>query len=79
MMERPAMKPELPKEVFPCKDCVLILHRRYTKHSMELNDSLDTLLIYEGSEVIKTEPIRKMSPGCRFCKGYFPYEMGLIV
>jgi len=45
---------------------------------MEINDSMDTLLIYEGSEVIKRKPIRKMSPGCRYCKGYFSYEMNLI-
>jgi hypothetical protein len=45
---------------------------------MEVNDSLDTLLIYEGSKVVKREPVRKMSAGCRYCKGYFSYEMGLI-
>jgi hypothetical protein len=39
---------------------------------------MDTLLIYEGGEIIKREPIRKMSPGCRYCKGYFSYEIALI-
>ena len=38
---------------------------------MEVNDSMDTLLTYEGSEIIKRETIRKMSPGYRHCKGYF--------
>jgi hypothetical protein len=68
-----------PDGIFPCKDCVLIVHRKYAKNKMEVNDSLDTLLIYEGSKVVKREPVRKMSPGCRYCKGYFSYEMGLIV
>jgi hypothetical protein len=68
----------LPDDVFPCKDCVLIVHRKYPKNRMEVNDSLDTLLIYEGSKVVKREPVRKMSAGCRYCKGYFSYEMGLI-
>jgi len=39
---------------------------------------MDTLVIYEGGQVTKREPIRKMSPGCRYCKGYFSYEMSLI-
>lgn len=72
-------KQNLPDDVFPCKDCILIVRRRYAKNNMEVNDSLDMLLILEGSEVIKREPVRKMSPGCRYCKGYFSYEMGLIV
>ena len=74
-----SIQTQLHEEVFPCKDCVLIVHRRYTNNSMEVNDSLNTLLIYEGSEVIKREPIRKMSPGCRYCKGYFSHEMGLVL
>ena len=68
----------LPDDVFPCKDCVLIVRQKYAKNKMEVNDSLDTLLIYEGSKVVKREPVRKMSVGCRYCKGYFSYEMGLI-
>jgi hypothetical protein len=33
----------------------------------KINDSMDTLLIYEGAEIVKREPIRKMSQGCRYC------------
>jgi hypothetical protein len=71
-------KQNLPDDIFACKDCVLIVQRKYAKNKMEVNDSLDTLLIYKGSKVVKREPVRKMSPGCRYCKGYFSYEMGLI-
>jgi hypothetical protein len=71
-------KQNLPNDIFPCKDCVLVVQRKYTGNKMEVSDSMDMLLIYEGSDVIKREPIRKMSPGCRYCKGYFSYEMGLI-
>jgi hypothetical protein len=39
----------------------------------------DSLLIYEGGEVIRRERIRKMTAGCRHCKGYFSFEMNLIV
>ena len=74
-----AQKQNLPDDIFPCKDCVLIVQRKYAKYRIELNDSLDTLLIYEGGEVIKREPIRKMSAGCRHCKGYFSYEMGFLI
>jgi hypothetical protein len=45
---------------------------------MEINNAMDTLLIYEGGEVFKREPIRKMSIGCRHCKGYFSYEMSFL-
>jgi hypothetical protein len=65
-------------DIFPCKDCVLIVRQKYAKNKMEVNYSLDTLLIYEGSKVVKREPVRKMSAGCRYCKGYFSYEIGLI-
>jgi hypothetical protein len=71
-------KQNIPKDIFSCKDCLLIVHRKYTGNKMEVSDSLDTLLIYKDGEVIKREPIRKMSPGCRHCKGYFSYEMSLI-
>ena len=73
-----AQRANFPDDIFPCKDCVLIVQRKYAKNRMEINDSMDTLLIYEGSKVIKREPIRKMSAGCRHCKGYFSYEMSLI-
>ena len=71
-------KQNLPEDIFPCKDCVLIVQRKYTGDKMEVNDSMDSLLIYKGGEVIKREPIRKMDPGYRYCKGYFSYEMSLI-
>ena len=71
-------KQKLPDDIFPCKDCVLIVHRRYAKNKKKISDSMDTLLIYEGGEVVKREPVRKMSPGYRHCKGYFSYEMSLI-
>jgi hypothetical protein len=72
-----SMKPELPEDTFPCKDCVLIVQRKDTGNIMEISDSMDTLLICEGVEVTKREPIRKVSPGCRYCRGYFYYEMNL--
>jgi hypothetical protein len=67
-----------PDDIFPCKDCVLIVCQRYPDKRTKINDSMGTLLIYEGGEVIKREPIRKMSPGCRHCKGYFSYEMSFL-
>jgi hypothetical protein len=69
-----AQKANLPDDIFPCKDCVFIVHQRYADKRTEINDSMDALLIFEGGEVIKRERIRKMSPGCRYCKGYFSYE-----
>jgi hypothetical protein len=71
-------KQKLPDDIFPCKDYLLIVQRKYGNNKMEINDSMDTLLIYEGSEVVKRKSIRKMSPGCRYCKGYFSYEMSFL-
>jgi hypothetical protein len=73
-----AQKKNLPDDIFRCKDCVLIIHRKYANRKTRVSDSMDALLIYEDSEVIIREPIRKMSPGCRHYKGYFSYEMNLI-
>jgi ribosomal protein S26 len=73
-----AQKKNLPDDIFPCKDCVLIVQRKYANHRMEINDSMDTLLIYEDSKIIKREPIRKMGIGCRHCKGYFSCEMSFL-
>jgi len=30
-------KQNLPDDVFPCKDCILIVRRRYAKNNMEVN------------------------------------------
>ena len=73
-----AQKQKLPDDIFPCKDCVLIVQRRYAKNRRKISDPMDTLLICEGGEVIEREPVRKMSSGCRYCRGYFSYEMSLI-
>lgn len=67
----------MPEDIFPWKDCLLIVHRKYTNSKTKVNVSMNTLLIYEGGKVIEREPIRKMSPGCRYCKGCFSYEMSL--
>jgi hypothetical protein len=67
----------LPEDISLCKDYLLIIHRKYANRKTRVNDSMDTLLIYEGGEVIEREPKRKMTPGCRYCKGYFLYEMSL--
>jgi hypothetical protein len=74
-----AKKTNLFDDSFPCRDCVLIVHQRYTGKGTKINDSMDTLLTYESGEVIKREPVKKMSPGCRYSKGTFSYEMSLIV
>lgn len=71
-------KRKLPVDIFLCKDCLFIVQGKYTNHKMEVNDSMDTLLIYERGEVIKREPIRKMSAGCRHCKGYFSHKMSFL-
>lgn len=71
-------KQTLPNGIFPCKDCVLIVQRKYAENEVRLNDSLDTLLIYEDGEIIKREPVIKMTPGGRYCKGYFSRQMSLI-
>jgi hypothetical protein len=67
-----------PEDIFPCTDCVLIVRQRYAGKRAKVNDSMDALLIFEEGEVIKRERIRKMTAGCRHCKGYFSYEMSFL-
>jgi hypothetical protein len=71
-------KTSLPDDIFPCKDCVLIVRQRYADKRTKIHNSMDTLLIFEEGKVIKREPVRKMTAGCRHCKGYFSYEISLI-
>jgi hypothetical protein len=73
-----ARRRNLPDDIFPCKDCVFIVRQRYADKRTEINDSMDTLLIFEGGKVIKREPVSKMTAGCRHCKGYFSYEMSFL-
>jgi len=71
-------KTDVPDDIYPCKDCLLIVRKRCADKKTEINDSMDALLIFEGGKVIKREPIRKMSLGYRYCKGYFSYEISFL-
>ncbi len=71
-------KTNLPDNIFPCKNCVLVVRKKYAGRRTEINDSMDALLILEGDKVIKREAIRRMSPGCRHCKGYYSHQMDLL-
>ncbi len=42
----------LPDDIFPCKECVLIVRQRYPGKRTETNDLMDTLLIFEEGKVI---------------------------
>ena len=64
-------KKNLPDDIFPCKNCVFIIHERYADKRTKISDSMDTLLIFNEGEIVKREPIKRMSSGCRYCKGYF--------
>jgi hypothetical protein len=46
--------------------------QKYANSKAGVSDSLDTLLIYEGREVIKREPIRKRVRDVGIVKGIFP-------
>ena len=74
-----AQRANFPDDIFPCKDCVLIVWQRDTDKRTKIDDPMDTLLFFEGGEIVKRERTKKMSPGCRYCKGYFSYDMSLIV
>ncbi len=71
-------KKNLSEDIFPCADCVFIVQRKYSKHTMEISDSMDELLIYKDGEVVKRERVRRMTAGCRHCKGYFIHQMSLL-
>jgi len=42
-----------PEDISPCKNCVFIIHQRYAGKWTEINDSMDTLLIFEGVKLSK--------------------------
>jgi hypothetical protein len=71
-------KQNLLDNIYPCKDWVLNVQQRYAKNKTRVSDIMDTLLNYRGREIIKRELIRKMSPGSRYFKGYFSYEMSFL-
>jgi hypothetical protein len=58
MTKRPSVKTELPQDIFPCKDCLLIVHQRYSDKETKINDSMDTLIIFEEGKILKREPIK---------------------
>ena len=65
-------KQNLPDDIFPCKGCALIVRQRYAKNRREMSDSMDTLFICEGGEVIKREPMRKMDLDAGMVRVIFP-------
>lgn len=67
------IKSQVPSKLFPCKNCLLVVYRKYPQHHFKIEDSAgsnETLLILEDGKTVKTEIVEKMTPGCRFCEGY---------
>ena len=43
-----AQRANFPDDIFPCKDCVLIVYQRVTDKRTKIDDPMDTLLFFEG-------------------------------
>jgi|WetSurSiteA1Bulk_404760.scaffolds.fasta_scaffold664731_1 hypothetical protein len=67
------IKHQIPLNLFPCKNCLLVVYRKYPNSDFKLQESTgsnETLLIIKEGEIVKKEVVEKMTPGCRFCNGY---------
>jgi hypothetical protein len=74
----PRIKNQVPLNLFPCKNCLLVVSRKYPNRKLKLIESTglyDKLLIHEGKKIIKKETVKKMTPECRFCKGVFSHSL----
>ena len=70
---------QIPLELFACQDCPLVVYRKYPNRDFRLKESAarnDTLLILREGKIIKEEIVKKMTPGCRFCEGYYHHAIG---
>ena len=75
----PRVKNQIPLNLFPCKNCLLFVSRKYPNSAFKLKESAapnDTLLILEEGKIIKKEIVKKMIPACRFCEGYYHHAIG---
>jgi len=75
----PRIESQVPLNLFPCKNCPLIVSQKYPNRDLKLKESAapnDTLLILREGKIIKEEIVKKMIPGCRFCEGYYHHAIG---
>ena len=75
-----ATKGQIP-EGFPCKNCLLVVYRKYPQCEFKLVESgeiEEALLVLEKGIVIKEEPVARMTPGCRYCKGYYNHVINSL-
>ena len=72
------IKSQIPLDLFLCKNCPLVVSRKYPSRKLKLKESTgtkDTLLIFEKQNIVKRETVKKMTPECRFCTGYFTHSL----
>ena len=71
----------IPSSLFPCKKCLLVVCRKYPNSAFRLKESAasdpdDTLLILDKERIINEKIVKKMTPGCRYCEGYYHHVIG---
>ena len=67
---------------FSCKNCLLVISKKYPNCEfkfVESGETEETLLVLEKGTVIREEPVAKITPGCRFCKGYYSHVINSLV
>jgi hypothetical protein len=72
-----AGKGQVPEDLFPCKNCLLVVYRKYPQgeFKVESGKSEDRLLIFRGMTLIGQEPVEKITPACRHCKGLYSHSI----
>ncbi len=63
------------KNLFPCENCLIATSHKYRGRSLNLNGLGNRVSVFDGIELIAREPVEKMVPACRFCRGFYLHEI----
>ena len=66
----------MPGKLFPCKNCLIPISQKYRGKKLKLNPSETRLLVFDGRELVAKETVKKMVPGCRYCRGFYHHQVG---
>ncbi len=78
MPKQDSIKIDSIKILFPCKNCVILLSYKYRGMDFKLNKAQTRVSVFDGTELVATEAVEKMVPGCRFCRALYLHQIGRI-
>ncbi len=66
------------KSLFPCKNCLIAISHKYHGKSFKLNRAENKVSVFDGTELIATEPVEKMSEAAGITKGFYLHQIERI-